>query len=330
MKIAYIIYSASLASGKFNGVRSQAETWAALLRRTGHCVDLINNWGDYDWSTYDAIHFFGGCYDLVADLFTLNNKLYWSPIVDPPLDFNYTTFDFLRKIRRWSGGRLYGKLMMEESAKYIKKIFVRSEFEMEHLMRTLHLPYEKFALVPLSVSSCCHAYTPIPKEQFCLHISSIYQSRKNVIRLIEASKKYNFKLVLAGNKGNESQYRPIKDAIGNSQNIDVLGIVSEEQKIDLYKKAKVFCLPSLMEGVGIVALDAAFYGCEIAITNIPGPKEYYFGNCVEFNPNSVDSIGQSVVALMSNRIQYQPQLSNAIKEQFSGDNIAKKIIISYN
>ena len=47
------------------------------------------------------------------------------------------------------------------------------------------------------------------------------------------------------------------------------GKISEDL-IKLYARSKVLCLPSLFEGVGLVALEAACYGAKIAITQIGG------------------------------------------------------------
>ena len=163
----------------------------------------------------------------------------------------------------------------------------------------------------------------------CLHISSIYQPRKNVIRLVDAAKKYGFNLILAGNTGSDEQFRPIKDAIGNASNIEVLGFVSEKEKLELYQKAKVFALPSIQEGVGIVALDAAVLGCEIAITDIGGPKEYYYGKCAEVAPYDVDSIGQGITSLLNGEKQYQPSLSKELIAKYSPGAMANKLVNVY-
>ena len=212
----------------------------------------------------------------------------------------------------------------------VKKVLTRSHFETEYLNKRFHVPKGRMELIPLSYSNYCVPYEKCEKEDFCLHISSIYQSRKNVIRLIEAAKKYNFKLVLAGNKGSEEQFRSIKEAIGSSQNIKVLGFVSEEEKIDLYKRAKVFALPSISEGVGIVAVDAAYHGCEIVITDIPGPKEYYQGQCLEVNPFNVDAIGNSVLSFINGKTKFQPQLEEYIAKEYSGKRIAQELIKVYS
>ena len=85
----------------------------------------------------------------------------------------------------------------------------------------------------------------------------------------------------------------------------------------LYNKAKVFALPSLNEGVGLVALEAAVCGCNIVITNLGGPKEYYPDELAyKVNPYDIDDIGKSIIkALIDNHSQ--PQLRNHIISHYN-------------
>lgn len=334
MKIAYILYPQVVISNRSNGIRSQAETWATLLSEKGHEVVCINNWENYNWSEFDAIHLFGGgswMYVIAKRLHALNNNIIWSPIVDPKDSFQSLLRDKMKCLfNKLSCGVIRTTIYEPTKAiSYIKTILTRSKFESDYVRWLYQIPKDKISLIPLSYSPSCTPYNKCVKEEVCLHISSIYQSRKNVVKLVKAARKYGFKLVLAGNKGSDEQFKPIKEAIGDAQNIEVLGFVSEEEKIDLYKRAKVFALPSKIEGVGIVAVDAAYYGCEIVITNIPGPKEYYGGKCIEVDPNDIDSIGSAVMKFINNDLSYQPQLSSAIASELSGDAIINKLIKAY-
>ena len=127
----------------------------------------------------------------------------------------------------------------------------------------------------------------------------------------------------------EEEFAPLKKEIGNSPNIQVLGFISEEEKINLYKRAKVFALPSIMEGVGIVAVDAANYGCEIVITEIGGPKEYYGGKAFVVNPYSVDDIGRAIVEALSGNKSFQPELSKQVHKEFNKKHIAQLLLKEY-
>lgn len=333
MKVAYILFPEVIVSNRSNGVRSQAETWAEFLRGNGVEVDFINNWDNYQWTDYDAIHLFGGgmwCQRVAMRLQKINPKIIWSPIVDPQFNFSYSKVRLKHFLHKLTFGLVKSRYVeYADCFKYCQFVCVRSMCEKEFIKKVYGVPESSFSKIPLSYSISCRPCEIPEKEPMCLHISSIYQSRKNVIRLIEAAKKYKFKLVLAGNKGTEAQYQPIKDAIGDAANIEVLGFISEQEKIDLYKRAKVFALPSLSEGVGIVAVDAAYYGAEIVITNIDGPKEYYDGKCIEVNPTSVDGIGRAIKSFLSDQQKFQPELSKMIAENYSAERIVAKLINLY-
>lgn len=335
MRVAFLLYPEVVVSNKSNGIRSQAESWSRCLRGLGHEVVLVNGWENYDWSSFDAIHLFGmgrsGTWmtDVAIRLKPMNSNLFFSPIIDPlPLKmiplrekmsmFAKTIFSPLASISK-------RKIAM------FKKIFVRSSCERDYLKKYWGLEDSQLALVPLSFSSVYEnkKYND-NRADFCLHISSIYQPRKNVVNLIKAAQKYNFELVLAGNPGTNVQFEPIKQAIANCGNIHVLGFVSEEEKLKLYNSARVFALPSIQEGVGIVAVDAAVMGCEIVITNIPGPKDYYNSMAQDVNPYDIDSIGRGVSFFLEKKGASQPQLKHFIENNFSSQRIGQKIIEMYN
>ena len=111
-----------------------------------------------------------------------------------------------------------------------------------YLIGGFGIPKEKCHIVPLS----CGISKPkelFEKEKFCLHISLLCDERKNVKRLIKASKKYGFRLVLAGKLRNQKEKKLLNTWIDSADNIEYRGYVSHEEKMELYTKAKVFALP---------------------------------------------------------------------------------------
>ena len=113
------------------------------------------------------------------------------------------------------------------------------------------------------------------------------------------------------------------------QNIEVLGFVSDEELISLYNRAKVFALPSLNEGVGLVALEAAIHGCNIVITNLGGPKEYYEkGTAQLVNPYDVDDIGQAIMRALHDNTS-QPQLRNDLSSKYNVSACVDKLLTYY-
>lgn len=333
MKIAYIIYPFVIFSNKSNGVRSQAITWANMLTTHGHQVDLVNNWEDYDWKTYDAIHFIGPrewSTNLMWNISTLNKHIFYSPIIDP-FHCNRKKEKLKLALSIKSKFRYYTPFCDElRPLKAPNHILVRSQFEKQYIQEMYDIEDERITIIPLSVSTSIEKakLTQQTRENFVLHISSLYHPRKNVIRLIQAANKYHFKLVLAGNPGTQEDLDLLKKEIGNNPNIEILGFISEEKKIELYSKAKVFALPSICEGVGIVAVDAAYCGCNIVITNDGGPKEYYNKLAIEVSPYSIDEIGQACNIFLEGKT-FQPTLSEHIKNNYSTERITKLLENTY-
>lgn len=327
MKIAYIFCPIPV-HGHRNGIISQCLTWAEGLRKFGHQVDMITCWEDYDWTSYDVIHLFGSTgtwfYALIHELLDYNKNIVWSPICDD------TTSTQKQRLKTYIGS----KSLHLFSLPYIRSkayklpivVFARSRYEKDYLVNGYGAKENIFEIVPLGLSYN-DRYNKIKKEDFCFHLSSLYQSRKNVVRLIKAARRYNFNLVLAGTMGTEEEFQPLKEAIGDADNIKVLGRISEEKKKELYIRAKVFALPSVSEGVGIVALDAAHYGCDIVLTNFGGPKEYYNGMAEIVDPYDIDSIGKGVIKMMNST--NQPKLKEWVDNEFSADRITEKLIEAY-
>lgn len=328
MKIAYIFCSIP-RHGRLNGIISQCHSWADSLRVKGHEVVLVTPWENYDWKSFDVIHVFGSTgiwfYNFIKGLLPYNRNIIWSPICD---NIDSTQLQYVKSCLGLKRLGLFSlPYMRRQTYKLPIMISVRSRHEEEYISKAYHINRDKFDIVPLAVSNDDTYEEVGVREQFCFHLSTLYQPRKNVLRLVKAAKKYKFNLILAGSMGTDDQFKPIRDEITGSANIKVLGRISESEKINLYKKAKVFALPSVSEGVGIVALDAAHYGCDVVITNVGGPKEYYGDLAWKVNPYSVDEIGQAILEAMTKT--HQPALKTHVDKEYSKNSIADKLINSY-
>ena len=200
----------------------------------------------------------------------------------------------------------------------ISLYLARSEYEKKYITEGFGVPPEKVKIIPISMRlNNIDSVSINDKENICLHISRLSDPGKNVHNLIVAAKKYNFNLVLGGSL-NEEGKKWLHKEIGDSSRIKYLGWLTEEELKNIYKRAKVFALPSFIEGVGMVALEAAVYGAEIVLTDIGAPKEYYDGRAVLVNPYDIDSIGKGVIEAMSCK-NAQPELKEHILKNYSLD-----------
>lgn len=301
-----------------------------VIGLTGLSFGIVKLYGVYNYQgSFDILNF--GLYFMKksGDYTNIRPAGYY----DEPGSFAYIVMLLLLINRRYFKNqklRLFSPTFsLKKSLPYVKGVYVRSDYESLFFSKSMNLNQDKIFKIMLPYDSNIeHSTSKVTKEKFCLHISSIYQERKNVIRLIKAAKKYNFNLILAGFKGADHEFEPLKREIGNSDNIKVLGFISKEEMIDLYERAKVFALPSISEGVGMVAIDAAAYGCDIVITNIGGPKEYYNNMAEIVNPFDIDEIGKSIKKLLTDNT-YQPNLQKYIHTKFNKSLIAESLEATY-
>lgn len=323
MRIAFVLYPEAIVINKTNGIRNQALKWSDSLAGLAD-VDLISPWDEIDWRRYDAINFFGGTQWLgfVPDLRILNDNVVFSPILD--------SIESVRKLKFLANlsfkGYHHPVNMYKQYLHSFKKILVRSDYEAYYINKCFGVKYMDIVKIPIS-----YEINPeLPrsdKEDFCLHVSALYQDRKNVRRLVEASKKYKFKLILAGNPGNGEQQEEIMRWVDGTKWIEVKGFVNQIELENLYRRAKVFALPSVNEGVGIVALNGAVAGCHIVLTKLGGPKEYFGNYAYLVDPYDIDDIGRKVMEAMQSPCN--DDLRSHIISNYSQETIGKNLFQFY-
>jgi len=317
--------------GKQNGVVCQALTWRKALEEKAISVQLINPWCSYEWSKFDVIHAFsiGHYLSMLPEIKKSGCKnIIFSPIIDynrPSLITNALSrialpFGELRTT--WATFRL--------ALACVDQVLARSSFEAECLINGFGIAKEKISIVPLSVRfSMPPEKSKNIREQICSHVSILSAPIKNVKRLVKASEKFGFSLHLAGNIPDRNFKKWLESVQNKNTQIVYHGVLDDDQLLQLYQRSKVFALPSLMEGVGLVALEAAINGAEIVITERGGPKEYYGGLAHTVNPQSVDEIGIAIMSLLGSNT-HQPELAARMASLYSINNTVNSLINSYD
>ena len=320
MKIG--ITSACVELLRRSGVKIQGIMWRDALASLGHDAVLLNYWDDIDYSEFDAVivlRLGTGFRNAVNDLNNYGIHVISAPIFDPR-----NTIKMYQLAARWGHiDRLHmsnPSYEFMEGAKDVSMFLVRSEYEKKYLCESYSIAPEKVRIVPLHFRIKPAESMPA-KEPFCFHVSNLNAHNKNVERLIEAAKRYNFQLVLGGSVRGEDGLLQLRGWIGGAKNIKYVGHLSDDELRSWYMRAKVFALPSLWEGVGMVALEAASCGCEVVITNHGAPKEYYNGLARLVNPKSIDDIGQGVLEKLS--CESDGELMRHIKTNYSPEHCSK-------
>ena len=157
---------------------------------------------------------------------------------------------------------------------------------------------------------------PIPGIQrpFFLTVGAL-ETRKNQRIAIEAFERYGFakrnvSYILCGAKGAGAE--EILATAGRTPGVKVLGYVSDAQLRWLYQEASAFVLPSLLEGFGMPALEAALRGLVPVVSRDSALTEAVNGAAIPVNPHSISEIGEAMESVLTLDEGKQNELKNVL------------------
>jgi glycosyltransferase involved in cell wall biosynthesis len=157
---------------------------------------------------------------------------------------------------------------------------------------------------------------PVPGVQrpFFLTVGAL-ETRKNQLTAIEAFERYGFaeqsiSYILCGSRGAGAEKIEAKAA--QTPGVKVLGYVTDGQLRWLYKEASAFVLPSLLEGFGMPALEAALAGLIPILSRDSPLSEAVNGLGIEVDPHSVSEIGTAMKSVLALDEKTRDELKKAL------------------
>jgi glycosyltransferase involved in cell wall biosynthesis len=163
---------------------------------------------------------------------------------------------------------------------------------------------------------------PIPGIQppFFLTVGAL-ETRKNQRIAIEAFEQYGFakrgvSYILCGARGAGAE--EIEAAAARTSGVKVLGYVSDAQLRWLYQEASAFVLPSLLEGFGMPALEAALRGLIPIVSRDSALTEAVHGAAIPVDPTSISEIGEAMESVLALDDAKQNALRNGLMAHAQG------------
>jgi len=152
------------------------------------------------------------------------------------------------------------------------------------------------------------------RRPFFLTVGAL-ETRKNQRTAIEAFARYGFarrdvSYILCGAKGAGAE--EIVATAARTSGVKVLGYVSDAQLRWLYQEASAFVLPSLLEGFGMPALEAALRGLVPIVSRDSALAEAVNGAAIQVNPRSVSEIGEAMESVLALDERKHNELKNAL------------------
>jgi glycosyltransferase involved in cell wall biosynthesis len=285
MRIGILLPTDSVIGNPANGVVAQARAQAAALGHRGHDVVYLNPWEPQLAEEMDVLHFFTGGFPFYG---IENWRCLRSPgvlVMSPIIDSNRpNVFYRLAALAGNALPRLHSApALLRNQARGSDVVVCRSEHELRRVERGLGVPRERIAVVLNGIDvpqsgtderEQVRRRFDLP-ERFVLHVSAYTQSRKNVLRLVEATRALGVPLVVAGHETPGAIADSLRVSARRHAGLRLLGFVDRATRDALYALCHVFCLPSLHEGTGLAALEAGAAGAHVVITKQGGTRDYF-------------------------------------------------------
>jgi glycosyltransferase involved in cell wall biosynthesis len=113
-----------------------------------------------------------------------------------------------------------------------------------------------------------------PEDQYDVVVVSRLVYRKGIDLLLDALREIvaehaSISVAIVGDGPKRSEFEQQANEYDLGDNVNFLGYVSKERKIDLLQGADIFVLPSRQEGFGIAVLEAMAAGNPVVVNEIP-------------------------------------------------------------
>lgn len=232
------------------------------------------------------------------------------------LDFAYLYFKPERLKERINNFLLYK--MNSFSLKRADSIVAISEATKRDVVKLFNISEGKIKVIYPGFSNICTLSSEevVVPSSFFLSVGVI-KERKNLLNIVKGFHEFkkdnesDFKLVVAG-KGNNAYYREVLSFVEENslkEAVIFLGFVNDNQLSFLYKQAKAFVFPSLVEGFGMPVLEAMDCGLPVITSNDSFLAEVAGGAALLVDPKSPNEI-----AMVMEKIATDDNLRNDLSE----------------
>lgn len=136
--------------------------------------------------------------------------------------------------------------------------------------------------------------------------------------------------IIAGEGEEKSKLIDFARKIGISENVQFLGHVSENKKIDLFQRAWVFVNPSFMEGWGITTIEANACATPVVASNVLGLRDSIKDSKTGFLPGygKYEEFTKSILLLINDKKLRKEMSREAVlwASEFNWDMSARKFL----
>ncbi len=200
------------------------------------------------------------------------------------------------------------------------------------------IPAGRIRIIPNGVAT--DQWTPPPdgeRANELLFVGSFIE-RKGVRHLLRAAPDLlqrlpGYRLVLIGDGPQEAELREMAARSGFAEQIEFRGFLPQEEVRAAMQRARVFILPSLEEGLGVVLLEALACGTPIVASRVDGIVDVVTDDVgVLAPPSDPEQLGAGVLQVLASPEHWR-EFSRAARvravEHYDWDHVARQFVTLY-
>jgi glycosyltransferase involved in cell wall biosynthesis len=311
--------------------------WLEIIQKDR--AGIPSFWKSYPWLRFLLVPFFlvhtltiirnAGDYDLIHANWTLSGLCVWLGQFIHHKNFVVTVqgSDIFQagksKLIRW----ITKKMLISP-----KRIIALST-QLEKELTQWGIPASHIIVIPNGVNINQFKPTDLPRNPIILYVGSMVES-KGVHHLLEAFAQFvvddpNYQLTFIGDGSLKNVLQERSKKLGISEKVNFLGSLPNDQVRNWMQQAKLFVLPSLSEGLGVVLLEAMACGTPCigcSIGGIPDIITPEVGLLVP--PGDIERITSALREIISDEKLWLKMSVNArrrIEENFSWQMVGDEI-----
>jgi glycosyltransferase involved in cell wall biosynthesis len=147
-------------------------------------------------------------------------------------------------------------------------------------------------VIPNGRDACTAA--AVSREPLILSAGRLWDEAKNAAILATIAANLPWTVRLAGDSRDPRGGRAL------FENVQMLGVCSEEELRREYERASLYVLPARYEPFGLTVLEAALAGCTLVLGDIPSLREFWGGAAIFVSPDDPAALQAALAELIEN------------------------------
>ena len=220
--------------------------------------------------------------------------------------------------------RALAHVLLRRAVRQASAILTPSVFTRDRLITTLSAPADRIVVTPLAVDSRWPSLANAPaayrdSSPYLLFVGNL-KPNKNLTLLLRAVELLGdecpYRILVAGRTSGfrtaDEEARRLAVRLGDR--VRLLGALTDDELISLYRGAAALVMPSLYEGFGLPLLEAMRYRCPVLCADATSLPEVAGDAALFFSPREAQTLAERIGNLQNEEVRTHLRDSGVLRE----------------